>query len=112
MAVTAGMLSRACHLLSPVEIVLSLQGEEPGSLTAMLHQLQGLHLQAVFVYAKGISPAEEALLATCSVQQLGVILLDPTIRLQRPPAGVPITYSTERIDSDELMSRFTMTEST
>ena len=100
------------HLLSSVDIILSLQSDSPYSLSATLRQLQGLQLAALMVYADEISPANETLLASCSMQQLGVMLPDPTVRLRQPPAGVPITYSTEHIDDDDLMSSVTITEST
>ena len=93
------------HLLSEVELTLSLTSGAAGSLVPMLRQMQDLQLEALVVHAQGCTRAEETLLAKCSMKELFVLFLDPAKRLQRPPPGIPVTYrgliDPGRVDDEE-----------
>ena len=83
------------RLLSAVQLTLILISNSPGSLVPMLQQLPGLQLEDLVLVAGGLSCAEDALLARCSMRALCVNFPDPAQRLRHPPPGVPMYYDGE-----------------
>ena len=81
--------------LSTVELSITVHTfERSDSVAALLRPLQGVVLESLTSEVYAVSPAEEALLAKCSMKQLTVRFLGerPFPRLQHPLPGAVVRY--------------------
>ena len=80
---------------SGVRLELTISICDGKALAPLLQQLEGVQLHTLQLNIDKVRPAEEALLARCSMQELILRSSDPTLRLRHPPAGVNVVYKSK-----------------